>query len=95
MRLIDADKADVDQISCYYGDRAYLDDVQEWLDEQPTIDDVCKVIHARWITYKEPPFIKGCICANCKSNGTGGNYCSNCGAKMDLGDNNAKTQWNA
>lgn len=40
MRLIDANKADVEYISCYYGDHCYIDDVQEWLDEQPTIDAI-------------------------------------------------------
>ena len=38
MRLIDADKADVEQISCFYGSECRLADVKEWLDEQPTID---------------------------------------------------------
>ena len=38
MRLIDVDKADVEQISCFYGAECRLEDVQEWLDEQPTVD---------------------------------------------------------
>lgn len=38
MRLIDADKADVEQIGCFYGAECRLEDVQEWLDEQPTVD---------------------------------------------------------
>lgn len=37
MRLIDADKADVERISCFYGSECRLNDVQEWLDEQPTV----------------------------------------------------------
>ena len=37
MRLIDADKADVERISCFYGSECRLGDVQEWLDEQPTV----------------------------------------------------------
>ena len=39
-RLIDANAADVDEISCYYGGQCYLEDVQQWLDEQPTVDAV-------------------------------------------------------
>lgn len=39
-RYIDADKADVERISCFYGVECRLEDVQEWLDEQPTIDVV-------------------------------------------------------
>ena len=38
MRLIDADKADVERISCFYGSECRIADVQEWLDEQPTVD---------------------------------------------------------
>ena len=36
-RLIDANAADVERICCYYGDCCRIEDVQEWLDEQPTI----------------------------------------------------------
>lgn len=39
-RLIDADKADVENIYCYYGSNCYVEDVQAWLDEQPTVDAV-------------------------------------------------------
>lgn len=45
-RLIDADKADVDSIRCYYGDQCHLEDVQEWIDDQPTVDAV-PVVHGR------------------------------------------------
>lgn len=38
MRLINADAADVERICCCYGDCCHLDAVQEWLDDQPTID---------------------------------------------------------
>ena len=38
MRLIYADKADVENISCFYGNECRIADVQEWLDEQPTVD---------------------------------------------------------
>lgn len=51
MRLIDADAADVERICCYYGDNCRIEDVLEWLDDQPTVDAVpvvrCKdCIHA-------------------------------------------------
>lgn len=39
-RLIDVNKADVEDISCYYGSNCYIEDVQSWLDEQPTVDAV-------------------------------------------------------
>lgn len=52
MRLIDADKADVNFINTYYSDHCRTDDVQEWLDEQPTIDAMdCNVL--RRIIYSE------------------------------------------
>lgn len=50
-RLIDADKADVEKISCYYGSNCYVEDVQAWLDEQPTVDAL-PVVHGRWIIVK-------------------------------------------
>lgn len=40
LRLIDANAADVERICCYYGDNCRIEDVQEWLDDQPTIDAV-------------------------------------------------------
>lgn len=39
-RLIDANAADVEEISCYYGSNCNIENVQSWLDEQPTIDAV-------------------------------------------------------
>lgn len=39
-RYIDADKADVERISCFYGSECRIEDVKEWLDEQPTADVV-------------------------------------------------------
>lgn len=40
VRLIDANAADVERICCYYGGNCDIEDVKEWLDEQPTIDAV-------------------------------------------------------
>lgn len=35
-RYIDADKADVERIDCYYGSHCCLQDVEAWLEELPT-----------------------------------------------------------
>ena len=35
-RLIDANAADVNEIPCYYDDYCTTEDVQHWLNEQPT-----------------------------------------------------------
>ena len=47
-RYIDAEKADVERISCFYGSECRIEDVQEWLDEQPTAD-VVEVKRGEWI----------------------------------------------
>lgn len=39
-KYIDADKADVEQISCFYGAECRLEDVRAWLDEQEGEDVV-------------------------------------------------------
>lgn len=86
MRPIDADALDVEQINCYYGDHCRTEDVQEWLEEAPTID-YAPVIHARWEKQ-----LRGVVrCSYCDrgyriTNG-GANvlnfaYCPNCGARM-------------
>lgn len=38
MRPIDADAMDVEKIYCYYSDHCRSEDVQEWVNEQPTLD---------------------------------------------------------
>lgn len=40
MRPIDADAANLEDIVCFYGDECRIEDVKEWLDEQPSIDVV-------------------------------------------------------
>lgn len=45
-RYIDAEKADVEQIICFYGSECRLDDVQNWLDELPT-EDVVPVVRCK------------------------------------------------
>ena len=62
-----------------------------WLDEAPTADAV-EVVHGRW--YWKPSGEKRCTltCSVCESqDGTSEsyNYCPNCGAKMDGGNEDA------
>ena len=40
VRLIDANNIDVGDISCYYDENCRLSDVQELIDDQPTVDAV-------------------------------------------------------
>lgn len=47
MRLIDADKANVDYIHCFYGSECKLDDVKEWLNDQPTVNPY------EWVSIKD------------------------------------------
>ena len=90
MRLIDADAADVERIVCYYGDNCRIEDVQEWLDDQPTID-AAPVRRGEWVHGKRNGAY-GIWCSRC---GTGWeespnyeviaashNFCPNCGADM-------------
>ena len=85
MRLIDADDANVDDIFCYYENNCCVEDVEEWLKDQPTIDAV-PVVHGRW---KSGGIINECqVCGEIYSLNGGNahkpwNYCPNCGAKMD------------
>lgn len=91
MRLIDADKADVNFINTYYSDHCRTDDVQEWLEEQPTID-AKPVKHGEWKHTDYAKHWRGKDeCGVCgfheddRRNMSWANYCPNCGAKMDGG----------
>ena len=84
MRLIDADAADVDKIMCYYSGHCRIEDVQEWLDDLPTID-AAPVRRGEW---KKEPYLLGWThrCNRCGENygmphGMF-NFCPNCGADM-------------
>lgn len=87
MRLIDADgliekRWDVD---CRVG-YVQVVDVGD-IKNAPTVD-AYPVIHARWKGPDEPPYIKGAVCTNCGGLAFEmGNFCGNCGAKMDLKKN--------
>ena len=92
MRLIDADRANVEEIPSYYGDSCRSDDIQEWLDEQPTVDIGACILagweqgRGDWDTilgefYLNPTY----ICSHChKEEKRKTNYCPNCGANMCL-----------
>lgn len=47
VRAIYANAADVEQITCYFLDHCKLEDVQEWLDEQPTLDVIPIDVHKK------------------------------------------------
>ena len=98
-RYIDADKAEVERISCFYGAECRIEDVKEWLDEQPTAD-VQEVKHGKWLTTGAYPH--RVYCSLCFKNYvtneeiilerakephpifcTEAEYCPHCGAKMD------------
>lgn len=81
MRLIDADKLERKE---FYGNEYCFDYVDaEDIDNAPTVDAV-EVVHACRVDEGGFYF----RCSNCEGLlPFGGNYCSNCGAKMDGGSN--------
>ena len=91
-RFIDANAADVNEIPCYYDDYCTTEDVQHWLNAQPTVDAV-EVVHGRWRVSRESEISKTVWCTACgeefylhKKNTVHIDkmpYCPNCGAKMD------------
>ena len=84
MRLIDANKADVEFITCYYANHCYIEDVQEWLDQQPTIE-AKPVVHGKWKLHKDGSG----TCDQCHFTqpdvwdmDNWDNFCAHCGADM-------------
>ena len=64
------------------------DDTLSYIEKIPGVD-VASVVHGRWIMHDDE-FGLTCECSSCHIETMGeGNYCPNCGAKMDGGDNNA------
>lgn len=68
-----------------------LEDVIRAVDAQPAAD-VAPVVHGRWVTHYRSgtPVAEGYVSTCCDMwNNHKRNYCPNCGAIMDGGDNNA------
>lgn len=100
MRLIDADawdgfyKKKTDKLEQYdHYDLGYwtaIDNVDDWVSVQPTIDAV-EVVHGRWelVEFQSSPFgldqeHQCSICGTPADFEFLTRYCPNCGAKMDL-----------
>lgn len=86
-RLIDANVMRQDWLE--NGENEYVYDanaVLDSIDAQPTVDAV-EVVHGRWENITGGMIILG-DCSKCKVRQPviGTNYCKNCGAKMDGGD---------
>ena len=75
----------------YHGVRCracWVDDTLDYIDSEPAAD-VAPVRHGRWIMHDDE-FGLTCECSACHIETMGdGNYCPNCGAKMDGGDTDA------
>lgn len=85
--LKEAFKSVTDDCTCPIHLAAEIDQI---LDQSP-VADVAPVRHGRWIAVKVPNEWDKGQCSECKSifNSSvwGTKYCSNCGAKMDGGNN--------
>ena len=93
MRLIDADKLEAYRNTIVPKNRiseAYLlgaKDVFKYIDLMPTVDAV-PVKHGKWMLYYDIEQGRALRCSECKmvfwvGDGREGNFCPNCGAKMD------------
>ena len=87
MRLIDAHDLWTEIMMIpHNGDMISSEEVEKAIAEAPTVDAV-PVVHGRWGNYD--PYLDGYRCSRCKlSHRCCTPYCSNCGAKMDGGENN-------
>lgn len=54
------------------------------IDKAPTVNDT--IPQGKWILCEDTYFSKCSICGDIWLNEECGNYCSNCGAKMEAGD---------
>ena len=74
----------------YHGVRCracWVDDTLDYIDSEPAAD-VATVRHGRWVMHDDE-FGLTCECSVCHIETMGdGNYCPNCGAKMDGGAGN-------
>lgn len=88
MRLIDTDSAKVEEICCFYGSECRLEDVEEWLNKQPTVEAEL-VRHGRWIHDINNLYgCSECLGREAMSPKLLKPYCPYCGAKMDGGAKN-------
>lgn len=84
MRLVDADEVmrDAEHFGAFRGGRADLADLAILLCGNPI--DAEPVKHGRWIEVCHYPYPSTFKCSLCgKEHGGEGNYCPNCGARMD------------
>lgn len=82
-------------IAVYMAENTYLNDtaldvlkmVAKWIEEAQTVNAV-EVIHGRWDVEVGMNYNRERICPVCKKHIESNfwNYCSNCGARMDLED---------
>ena len=79
----------------YHGVRCracWVDDTLDYIDSEPAAD-VAPVRHGRWVEKEKYTFGIMYECSLCENrildNGHTWNYCPNCGAKMDGGNNDA------
>lgn len=95
-------KFNIDDMMNVNGTLISLQDARETISNFPAVD-VAPVVHGRWISLAECAN-EGVYCSICKKkvwksdyvwcngkrrNKFRSNYCPNCGAKMDRGDNSA------
>jgi hypothetical protein len=66
VRLIDANAIDVNDISCFYSDECRLDDVQDLIDSQPTVD-AQPVKRGHWSECYRDSRCISVICSVCKN----------------------------
>ena len=89
---------DCDEIRFGVDGKVFVDfkAVQRAIDEAPTVDAV-EVVHGRWLTTIDIDYEGDVVyhhahmkCGfECETYGDGYNYCPNCGAKMDGGNEDA------
>lgn len=82
MRPIDANAIDVGDISCSYGENCRLEDVQELIDDRPTVDAQL-VKHGKWV--RDASGELNCSYCGYAPKWDDDKFCANCGAKMDGG----------
>lgn len=97
MRPIDGD-AFTNHVALYMAENAYLNDtaldvlkkISKWLEEEPTLD-YAPIRHGEWVDGRPYTNSRWKVCSVCHESGVypngGTNYCPNCGAKMDGGEN--------